>query len=94
MTLSLRRAAHVLLTIAIVIYIFAPLFGAPWRPGRWDLAVVFLIYTAITAWIIGIEMRRKIRKDLGRKATDLDLTSIDTWMKVDEVEYPNKEKQL
>jgi hypothetical protein len=31
-------------------------------------------------------MRRKIKKDLGRNATDADLTSIDTWMKVTKVE--------
>jgi hypothetical protein len=51
-----------------------------------DIVVLIGIWTAITAWIIGIRMRRKIRRDLGRKATDTDLTSIDTWMKVDEVE--------
>ena len=34
-------------------------------------------------------MRLKIRKDLGRKATKADFTSIDTWMKVDEVEQRN-----
>jgi hypothetical protein len=33
-----------------------------------------------------LQMRRKIRKDLGRKATEADLSSIETWMKVDEVE--------
>lgn len=41
---------------------------------------------AISTWIVGVQMKRKIRKDLGRKATDADLSSIDTWMKVDEVE--------
>jgi hypothetical protein len=45
-----------------------------------------LVATIISTWIIGIQMRRKVRKDLGRKATDADLTSISTWMKVDEVE--------
>jgi hypothetical protein len=37
-------------------------------------------------------MRRKIRMDLGRKATKEDLTSIETWMKVDEVENPDEGK--
>jgi hypothetical protein len=45
--------------------------------------------TTVSAWIAGIQMRRKIKRDLGRKATDADLTSIDTWMKVDEVEQRN-----
>jgi len=31
-------------------------------------------------------MRRRIRRALGRKATKSDLTSIDTWMKVEEEE--------
>jgi hypothetical protein len=34
----------------------------------------------------GLRMRLKIKNDLGRKATQADLTSIDTWMKVQEVE--------
>jgi hypothetical protein len=39
-------------------------------------------------------MRRKIRRNLGRKATDEDLTSIDTWMKVDKVEQQNKDTKV
>jgi hypothetical protein len=45
--------------------------------------------TAISTWIIGIQMKRRIKKDLGRKATESDLTSIDTWMKVEEEEEKN-----
>jgi len=37
-------------------------------------------------WIAALRMRLKIKSDLGRKATQADLTSIDTWMKVQEVE--------
>lgn len=55
-----------------------------------DIAALTIIVTSVSAWIIGIQMRRKIKKDLGRKATDLDLASIDTWMKVDEVEERKK----
>jgi len=58
---------------------------------RWrDIAVLIVIFTSISSWIIGIQMRRKIRRDLGRKATEEDLTSIDTWMKVEEVERPDE----
>jgi len=58
---------------------------------RWrDIAVLIIIFTSISSWIIGIQMRRKIRRDLGRKATEEDLTSIDTWMKVDEVEHADE----
>lgn len=53
-----------------------------------DLVIALIIagVTAISTWIVGVQMKRKIRKDLGRKATDADLSSIHTWMKVDEVE--------
>lgn len=44
------------------------------------------VVTAISFWIIGVQMKRKIKKDLGRKATDTDLIAIETWMKVDAVE--------
>lgn len=61
--------------------------------GAWnfrDTEGVLIIISVVSAWITGIRMRRKIRKDLGRKATDADLTSIATWMKVDEAEERKK----
>jgi len=61
--------------------------------GSWNLRDtegVIVIISVVSAWITGLRMRRKIRQDLGRKATDADLTSIDTWMKVDEVEQQKK----
>lgn len=62
-----------------------------------DIRVAFvvgtIIFTSVSATIVGVQMRRKIRRDLGRKATDLDLTSIDTWMKVDEAEERNQAKK-
>jgi hypothetical protein len=54
-----------------------------------EIAVLVIFATTVSAWIAGIQMRRKIKRDLGRKATDADLTSINTWMKVDEVEQRN-----
>jgi hypothetical protein len=90
--LALRRLGHAVATLAILTYFVAPFFGAPWRPNERDLVVVSIIYTAFTGWIIGLEMRGKIKKDLGRNATDLDLTSIETWMKIDEIENPDVER--
>jgi hypothetical protein len=58
-----------------------------------EIAIGTIILNTVWAWIAGLRMRLKIGKDLGRKATDADLTSIDTWIKVDEVEQrekPNK----
>jgi hypothetical protein len=42
--------------------------------------------SAVSAWILRVRMQRRIKNDLGRKAGEDDLTSIETWMKVDEVE--------
>jgi hypothetical protein len=62
-----------------------------------EIAVGSTVVNTIWAWIEGLRMRLKIKKDLGRKATQADLTSIDTWMKVDEVERrkePDKPSSL
>ena len=63
-----------------------------WHRGwnRWDTDCVLIIITVVSSWITGIRMRRKISKDLGRKATEADLTSIATWMDVDEAEERKK----
>jgi len=52
---------------------------------QWQfVGISFLSITVqlVWVWVAGIQMRQKIRKQLGRKATYADLTSIDTWMKV------------
>ena len=54
------------------------------------IAVFLFVVWPVSSWIIGIGMRQKIRRDLGRRAIGTDLTSIDTWMKVDEVEQRNE----
>jgi hypothetical protein len=51
-----------------------------------EIATGSTILNTVLAWIEGLRMRLKIKKDLGRTATETDLTSIDTWMKVDEAE--------
>jgi hypothetical protein len=53
------------------------------------IALIIAGGTTISTWIIGIQMKRRIKKDLGRKATERDLTSFDTWMKVEEEEEKN-----
>jgi membrane protease YdiL (CAAX protease family) len=91
--LFLKRLLGVILIILTLAYLLGPLFGAPWRIGRYDLAALFIIYLAVSTWIISIRMRRKIKRDLGREATDADLTSIDTWIKVEEVEERNRKNK-
>lgn len=55
-----------------------------------EIGLISVIVETVWAWIAGVRMRLKIKKDLGRKATDADLSSIDTWMKVDDVESQNE----
>jgi hypothetical protein len=81
-------AALVMYSRAGVTLVVAPWYS-PWNYwGYYHIGIV--VFTLVSAWIIGIQMRKKIRRDLGRKATEQDLTSIDTWMKVDEVEEQNR----
>jgi carbamate kinase len=49
---------------------------------RYEVALAVIAVTAISSCVIGFRMRREIKKTLGRKATDTDLTSIATWMEV------------
>jgi len=81
-----RRLSGLVLSIAFLTYFLGPAFGAPWRISRYILVTILVLCASLSAWIIGLRMRRKIKRDLGRKATEADLASIDTWIKVDEVE--------
>lgn len=54
-----------------------------------EIRLIIAVVTIVSAWITGIGMRRRIKRALGRKATKGDLTSIDTWMKVEEKEAKN-----
>jgi hypothetical protein len=86
----LKRLLGAVLSIAFLAYFLGPVFGAPRRVGRYELVTGVIIYSSVSAWIIGIRMRRKIRRNLGRKATEADLTSVDTWMDVETAEERNK----
>ena len=68
--------------------------ATPVRVSNWsfdaEIGLISVIAATVLAWIAGIGMRLKIKRDLGRKATGADLSSLDTWTKVDEVEQRNK----
>ena len=49
-------------------------------------ASIAALIIGISGWVYATRMRRRIKKDLGRAAGDADLASLETWMKVDEVE--------
>lgn len=52
---------------------------------------VFMVGTTVSGWIVAVRMRRRMKKSLGRNATDLDLVSLNTWMRVDETEQKNRQ---
>ena len=49
------------------------------------------IWLTVSGWIVSLRARRRLKKSLGRKATDLELASLTTWMKVEETEQREKE---
>ncbi|HEY4676027.1 MAG TPA: hypothetical protein VIJ01_02640 [Candidatus Angelobacter sp.] len=52
-------------------------------PDRID-KLLCAIWITVTGWIVSLQARRRMKKSLGRKATDLELASLNTWMRVDE----------
>jgi len=51
----------------------------------------FAITLTVSGWIVTVRARRRMKKSLGRKATDLELASLKTWMAVEEAEQRDKE---
>ena len=56
--------------------------------------IVFGTVTTISAWITAFRMRRRMKRALGREVSDQQLTSIATWMKVDEAEEQRRGGKL
>jgi hypothetical protein len=50
-----------------------------------------VIAATVSGWIVTIQVRRRMKRSLGRSATDLELASLKTWMAVDEAEQREKE---
>jgi hypothetical protein len=53
--------------------------------------LTILVVTSVSAWILNLRMRRRIKKALGGNASNANLTSLNTWMTVDEAEKRKKE---
>ena len=49
------------------------------------------IWLTVSGWIVSLRARRRMKKSLGRKATDLELASLKTWMRVEEAEQREEE---
>ena len=60
------------------------------------LATLILIaVTTIASWILGVRMRWRIKKTLGIEVTnEMQLTSLKTWMDVENVEEKNQGGRL
>ncbi len=58
------------------------------------LWMVVIVVTTVTAWIAAFRMRRRIKRALGSRATEVELTSISTWMKVEQAEERNRGGKL
>ena len=53
---------------------------------RLIMVITILVVSAVSTWITALQMRRRAKKALGREIKDDELTSISTWMKVEEAE--------
>jgi hypothetical protein len=59
------------------------------------VALVMVAVTAITSWMLGVRMRRRIKRTLGIRArNEMELTSIKTWTNVENVEENNRSGKL
>lgn len=58
------------------------------------IELVITAVIAVTSGILGIRMRRRIRRALDTKVeSELELTSLNTWMRVEEEEVRKKQTQ-
>ena len=55
--------------------------------------VCVLIGVSVSGWIVTMQVRRRMKKSLGRRATDLELASLKTWMAVKEAEQREEESR-
>jgi len=56
--------------------------------------IIIIVVTSISAWVAGVRMRRRIKRALGKKVQgEVELTSLNTWMKVKDAEQGNRRRQ-
>jgi len=59
------------------------------------IALITIVVTVITSWILSVRMRRRIRKALGVEVrNEMELTSLKTWMAVENAEEKNRGGRL
>jgi hypothetical protein len=52
-----------------------------------------VIGAAVSGWIVTMQVQRRMKKSLGRNATDLELASLKAWMRVEEAEQREEESR-
>jgi hypothetical protein len=52
-----------------------------------------VIGAAVSGWTVTSRVQRRMKKSLGRNATDLELASLKTWMRVEEAEQREEESR-
>ncbi len=63
----------------------------PYVRGKAIVGLVVIAVTTISAWMLGMRMRRRIRRVLGINVeNESELTSLNTWMKVEDAEERSK----
>jgi hypothetical protein len=56
--------------------------------------LIIILLASLSAWLVGVRMRRRIKRALGKSVkSEVELTSLDTWMKVKEEEERNRGRQ-
>jgi hypothetical protein len=59
------------------------------------IGLTIVLVTAISTWILGVRMRRRIRKALGRSVNnEMELTSLNVWTKVEDEEERHRGGKL
>jgi len=57
--------------------------------------LVVIAVTTIASWILGVRMRRRIKRALGiTPGNEMELTSLKTWMNVENAEEKNRGGKL
>jgi hypothetical protein len=57
--------------------------------------LIVILVMAISTWILGIRMRRRIKRALGADVqNDVELTSLKTWMNAEDAEERNRGGKL
>ena len=50
------------------------------------ISILIVIVTAVSSWLLAVRMRRRIRRALSKEVSELELTSMNTWMDVSDAE--------